>query len=63
MLLSEFVAELTSRVEREKETLASGAAKTYEEYARKVGQIAGLRAAVAVLYDMVVKLPKEERSI
>lgn len=63
MLLSEYAAELSQRVEREKDSLASGAAKTYEEYARKVGHIAGLRAALAVLYDLVEKLPREERPV
>lgn len=63
MLLTDYVNELNQRIDREKDALASGSPKTYEDYARKVGLIAGMRAAVAVLYEMVEKLPKEERSI
>lgn len=62
-MLSEYVAELNQKVEREKDALASGSAKTYEEYARKVGQIAGLRMALASLYALAEKLPKEERLV
>lgn len=63
MLLTDYVNEMNQRVEREKDALASGSPKTYEEYARKVGHIAGMRAAIAVLYEMVEKLPREERGL
>ncbi len=61
-LLSEYVAEVQKRVEREKDSLARGSAKTYEEYARCCGVIAGLNAAVQLLYDLVETKPSEERN-
>lgn len=63
MLLTDFVNELNGRIEREKDALASGSPKSYEDYVRKVGLITGMRQAIAVLYEMVEKLPKEERGL
>lgn len=60
-LLSEYLAEIEKRVEREKDSLARGGAKTYEEYVRGVGIIAGLRSAEQLLLDLVQKKPAEER--
>ena len=61
-LLSEYVAEVQKRVEREKDSLARGSAKTYEDYARSCGVIAGLNQAVQLLYDLVETKPAEERN-
>jgi hypothetical protein len=61
-LLSEYVAEVQKRVEREKDSLARGSAETYEEYARACGVIAGLNQAVQLLYDLVETKPAEERN-
>lgn len=63
ILLSEYSAEITSRIEREKESLASGSAKNLEDYAKKVGMIAGMRASLQLLHDIVNKKPKEERGL
>jgi len=62
MLLSEYVAEVQKRVDREKESLARGSAKTYEEYARSCGLISGLGLAVAILKELVDSKPAEERN-
>lgn len=62
-MLNEYVAELTQKIEREKDSLASGSAKTFEEYARKVGLIAGLKMALVTLYALAEKIPKEERPV
>jgi hypothetical protein len=61
-LLSEYVAEVNKRVEREKDALARGSAKSFEEYARACGTIAGLNMAVQLLYDLVESKPSEERN-
>jgi hypothetical protein len=61
-LLSEYVAEVQNRVESEKDSLARGSAKTYEDYARSCGVIAGLNQAVQLLYDLVETKPAEERN-
>jgi hypothetical protein len=61
MLLSEYRAELLSRIEGLKDSLASGGAHSFEEYSRRVGTIAGLRTAINVLEDLVKHKPKEER--
>lgn len=61
-LLSEYVAEVQKRVEREKESLARGSARNYEEYARVCGRIAGLEQAVQILRDFIEKKPAEERN-
>lgn len=61
-LLSEYVAEVQKRVDREKESLASGAAKSYEDYARRCGIINGLNSAVEILRELVESKPTEERN-
>jgi len=61
-LLSEYVAEVQKRVEREKDSLARGSAKSFEDYTRACGVIAGLNAAVQLLYDLVETKPSEERN-
>jgi len=61
MLLSECRAELQSRIDGLKDSLASGGAHTFEEYSRRVGTIAGLRTAISILEDLVKHKPKEER--
>lgn len=60
-LLSEYLAELAKRVEREKDSLARGSAKTFDEYARSVGIIVGLRVAEQLLVDLAKQKPAEER--
>ena len=60
-LLSEYVAEVQRRVDREKDSLARGAAKSYEEYARACGTIHGLGLAVTILKDLFEQTPMEER--
>lgn len=61
-LLSEYAAEVQKRIDREKDSLARGSAKSYEEYAKICGTIAGLQAAVQILYDLVESKPSEERN-
>lgn len=63
MLLSEYRAELQTRIDSLKDGLASGAAHSYEEYSRRVGTINGLRLAITILEDLVKQKPKEERGI
>jgi len=44
-LVSEYYALLQEHVDRESKAIASGRAKTYEEYSRRVGIINGLEMA------------------
>lgn len=60
-LLSEYVAEVQKRADREKESLSRGSAKTYDEYAKAVGVINGLGLAITILKDLFEKTPTEER--
>lgn len=60
-LLSEYVAEVQKRIDREKDALSRGAAKSYDEYARACGTIHGLGLAVTILKDLFEKTPTEER--
>lgn len=60
-LLSEYVAEVQKRVDREKDSLSRGSAKTYDEYAKTVGVINGLGLAITILKDLFEKTPMEER--
>jgi hypothetical protein len=60
-LLSEYVAEVQKRVEREKDSLARGAAKSYDDYARICGTISGLQTAVTILKELFEQTPMEER--
>lgn len=63
MLLSEYLAEVRARIERESKAISSGAAPTFEEYRHRCGVIAGLNSAIRILEDMVSKLPAEERTL
>lgn len=60
-LLSDYVAEVQKRIDREKDALARGSASTYEEYARACGIIHGLGLAVTILKDLFESTPLEER--
>lgn len=60
-LLSEYVAEVQKRADREKDSLSRGSAKTYDEYARTVGVIHGLGLAITILKDLFERTPTEER--
>ena len=60
-LLSDYVAEVQKRIDREKDALSRGAAKSYDEYARACGTIHGLGLAVTILKDLFEKTPTEER--
>jgi hypothetical protein len=60
-LLSEYVAEVQARIDREKDSLSRGAAKTYDEYTRTCGIIHGLNTAVSLLKELFEKTPMEER--
>lgn len=60
-LLSEYVAEVQKRIDREKDALSRGAARSYDEYAKVCGTIAGLGLAVTILKDLFEKTPTEER--
>ena len=60
-LLSEYVAEVQKRADREKESLSRGSAKSYDEYAKIVGVINGLGLAITILKDLFEKTPMEER--
>lgn len=60
-LLSEYVAEVQKRIDREKDALSRGAAKSYDEYAKACGTIHGLGLAVTILKDLFDKTPSEER--
>lgn len=60
-LLSEYVAEVQKRIDREKDALSRGAAKSYDEYAKACGTIHGLGLAVTILKDLFDKTPSEGR--
>jgi hypothetical protein len=60
-LLSDYVAEVQKRIEREKESLARGSAASYDEYARKCGVISGMGLALEILKDLFQSTPSEER--
>lgn len=60
-LLSEYVAEVQTRIDREKDSLSRGAAKSYDEYTRACGIIHGLNTSVALLKELFEKTPTEER--
>lgn len=60
-ILSEYVAEVQKRIDREKDSLSRGAAKSYDEYTRACGTIHGLNTAVELLKSLFEKTPMEER--
>jgi hypothetical protein len=60
-LLSDYVAEVQKRIDREKDSLARGSATSYDEYARICGVITGLGLAVNILKDLFQSTPFEER--
>ena len=60
-LLSDYVAEVQKRVDREKDSLSRGSAQTYDEYAKICGVISGLGLAITILKDLFEKTPMEER--
>ena len=60
-LLSEYAAEVQKRIDREKDALARGAAKSYVEYAKACGTIHGLGLGVTILKDVFEQTPVEER--
>lgn len=62
LLLSEYVAAVEARVQRETHSLATGSAQSYEDYRGRVGFIKGLNQAVQILQEIVQKTPMEERS-
>ncbi len=61
-LLSEYLAELQKRIERERDALARGSAKTFDEYTRSCGIIRGLEMAGTILKELVERKPSEERN-
>jgi hypothetical protein len=60
-LLSEYVAEVQKRIDREKDSLAKGGAESYDQYKKVCGTIHGLGLAVTILKDLFEKTPTEER--
>ena len=60
-LLSEYVAEVQKRIDREKDSLARGSVKSYDEYAKACGTIHGLNIAVTILKELFEQTPVEER--
>ena len=60
-LLSEYLAELQKRIERERDALARGSARTVDEYTKACGVIRGLEMAGSLLKDLVERKPIEER--
>lgn len=60
-LFEQFVHEVQQRIGSEKDALARGVAKTYDDYKKTVGTIAGLNQALIILDELVAKTPKEER--
>lgn len=61
LLLSEYVAAVEARVQRETHSLASGAASSFEDYRGRIGFIKGLNSAVQILQEILNKKPMEER--
>lgn len=61
ILLTEYLAAVQARVDRETHSLATGAAQSFEDYKRKTGFIAGLTTATQILQDIVNNKPLEER--
>lgn len=62
LLLSEILAEVDARIARETESLANGAATSFDKYTEKVGILKGLKAARTIMVDTVKAKPMEERS-
>lgn len=60
-LLSEYVAEVQKRIDREKDFLARGGAESFEQYMKVCGTVHGLGLAVTILKDLFEKTPTEER--
>jgi hypothetical protein len=60
-LLSDYIAKLQERIDREKDALARGSASSFDEYARTCGVINGLGLAVTILKDLFQSTPIEER--
>lgn len=60
-LLSDYVAEVQKRIDREKDFLARGGAESFDQYTKACGTIHGLGLAVTILKDLFDKTPTEER--
>ncbi len=60
-LLSEYVAEVQKRIDREKDSLARGGAESFAQYQKACGTIYGLNLAVTILKDLFEQTPMEER--
>jgi hypothetical protein len=60
-LLEQFIKEVQDRIGAEKDALARGVAKSFEEYKKGVGTIEGLGKALNILEELIKKTPKEER--
>lgn len=60
-LLSDYVAKIQERIDREKDALARGSANSFDEYTRACGLISGLGLAVTILKDLFQSTPIEER--
>lgn len=60
-MLERFIEEVNKRIDAEKDALARGVAKNFDEYKKVTGTIAGLNLALTMLEDIVRKTPKEER--
>lgn len=63
ILLSEFVAELKARIERDANSLVGGSATSFEDYRHRVGILKGYAESIKVLEEMVKTTAKEERGI
>ena len=63
MLLSEYMAAVQARVDREAKPIAHGEAKSFEDYKHRTGIIKGLQLATAILEDLIKSKPAEERQL
>ncbi len=63
MLLSEYVAAIQARVEREAKPLVAGEAKSFDDYKARAGLIKGLQLSVTILEDLLKQKPAEERNL
>ena len=59
-LIEQFLEEIQKRIVAEKDALARGVAKSFDDYKKAVGTIAGLNQALTTMEDLIRKTPREE---
>lgn len=62
-ILSDFVEEMNAELTREMISLANGGAKSFDEYQKRCGRIAGIKHTVDSLISFVKAKPIEDRDM